>query len=192
LYDSAESFPQPKCHPETRTELLDKLYDWDTDPDSTYSIHWLHGPAGAGKSAIMQTLCQRLKDAGQFDGSLFFKRDHPTRGNARVFFATLAYQLALHQSNLQSSISKCIETDPSIVARGMDVQLPTLILEPSRMLKDTTPLILIDGLDECQGHDIQQEILRLIGSTASDSCLRILVASRPEPHIREIFEDDSS
>ncbi|KAJ7889198.1 hypothetical protein B0H13DRAFT_2041623 [Mycena leptocephala] len=43
LHDSAENFPQPKCHPETRTELLDNLYNWVIDPNSEHPIHWLHG-----------------------------------------------------------------------------------------------------------------------------------------------------
>ncbi|KAJ7882751.1 hypothetical protein B0H14DRAFT_2702779, partial [Mycena olivaceomarginata] len=75
----------------------------------------------------------------------------------------------------------------------MDVQLRTLILEPCRMLQDPTPsILLIDGLDECEGHNIQREILWLIGSAAQDHGrqLRILVASRPEPHIRETLEDE--
>ncbi|KAF7343098.1 putative nwd2 protein [Mycena venus] len=191
LHNSAESFPQPKCNPQTRTKLVEKLYDWVTDPGTLYSVHWLHGPAGAGKSAVMQTLCQQLEDAGRLGGSFFFKRDHPTRGNARVLFATLAYQLALHRRELKSLISQCIDVDPSVLARGMDVQLHNLILEPCKLLQDAPPLILlIDGLDECNGHNIQQEILHLIGST-SDHCFRILVASRPEPHIREIFKDGS-
>ncbi|KAJ7887762.1 hypothetical protein B0H13DRAFT_1627384, partial [Mycena leptocephala] len=73
LHDSVERFPQPKCHPETRMEMLEEIYSWATDVDSARSIMWLHGPAGAGKSAIMQTLCQQLQDAGQLGGSFFFK-----------------------------------------------------------------------------------------------------------------------
>ncbi|KAJ7721882.1 hypothetical protein B0H16DRAFT_1431609, partial [Mycena metata] len=30
LYDSADSYPQPGCHPETRNEMLDNLYNWCT------------------------------------------------------------------------------------------------------------------------------------------------------------------
>ncbi|KAJ7849788.1 hypothetical protein B0H14DRAFT_3667108 [Mycena olivaceomarginata] len=56
LYDSAESFMQPRCHPDTRKELLDDLYRWAIQNDPTQPICWLHGPAGAGKSAVMQTL----------------------------------------------------------------------------------------------------------------------------------------
>ncbi|KAJ7808169.1 hypothetical protein B0H14DRAFT_2260648, partial [Mycena olivaceomarginata] len=183
-------FPQPKCHPETRKDLLDKLFHWATASVSDYSIQWLHGPAGAGKSAVMQSLCQRLQDAGRLGGSFFFKRDHETCGNAKVLFATLAFQLAISQPTLKSLISRTVETDPSVLGRGLDVQLHSLILEPFKLVQDPTPsILLIDGLDECAGHNIQREILCLIGSTVKDHGLqlRILLASRPELHILETF-----
>ncbi|KAJ6548783.1 hypothetical protein B0H19DRAFT_193873 [Mycena capillaripes] len=107
LYDSAESFPQPKCHPETRTETLSYLYNWAIGSDPAFSMFWLYGPAGAGKSAIVQTLCRRLKDGGRLGGSFFFKRGHKTRGNAQVLFATLAYQLLLESPALKGPISAC-------------------------------------------------------------------------------------
>ncbi|KAF8187407.1 hypothetical protein K438DRAFT_1973020 [Mycena galopus ATCC 62051] len=196
LYDSADSFPQPRCHPETRTEMLDILYEWAVQQSSARPIRWLHGPAGAGKSAIMQTLCQNLRAAGCIGGAFFFKRGHTTRGNARVLFSTLAYQLALKNHNLKPAISQSVERDPSVVGRSMDVQLHQLIMEPCRSLTNCPPLILlIDGLDECQDEDTQQSILHLIQSTVTvpqHSCnLRFLIASRPEAHIREIFEDCS-
>ncbi|KAF7348919.1 putative nwd2 protein [Mycena venus] len=73
----------------------------------------------------------------------------------------------------------------------MDVQLRNLILEPCKQLQDATPsVLLVDGLDECEGNSVQREILRLIASTVNSPGvpLRILVASRPEPHIRETFD----
>ncbi|KAJ7862037.1 hypothetical protein B0H14DRAFT_2441516, partial [Mycena olivaceomarginata] len=194
LYNSAERFPQPRCHPETRTELLEKLYCWATDPNITRTIHWLHGPAGAGKSAVMQTLCERFQDAGQIHGSFFFKRGDQMCGNPKVLFATLAYQLAICQPELKAMVSLNVETDPSVLGRGMDVQLRTLIIESCKWLQNNSPpVLLIDGLDECEGHHVQQEIVRLIQSTVnSHFCpLRILVASRPEPHIKETFQDES-
>ncbi|KAJ7858062.1 hypothetical protein B0H14DRAFT_2351933, partial [Mycena olivaceomarginata] len=194
LYNSAETFPHPKCHPNTREDLLDEIFRWATASNSDFSIQWLHGPAGAGKSAVMQSLCQRLQDAGRLGGSFFFKRGHPTCSNAKMLFATLAYQLAISRPELKSLISRNVEMDPTILGRGMDVQLRSLILEPCRLLQDPTPSILvIDGLDECDGHNIQREILHLVGSAAKDQRLplRVLVASRPEPHIRETFEQGS-
>ncbi|KAJ6573173.1 hypothetical protein DFH09DRAFT_1459652 [Mycena vulgaris] len=220
LYDSADSFPQPKCHPETRKLILDRLFAWGMGCNSEYSqpsktpaerqdpwanttrprpsqldlsrnIRWLYGPAGAGKSAVMQTLAQRLQDSGRFGGSFFFKRGHPTRGNARALFVTLAYSLALHIAPWRIPILQIVENDPSILGRSIAVQLQKLIIEPCRSLEGCPPaMILIDGLDECEDHLVQQEILRSIGNAVRAPTLpvRFIIASRPELHIREVFE----
>ncbi|KAF7352164.1 putative nwd2 protein [Mycena venus] len=142
----------------------------------------------------MQTLCEQLQEAGRLGGSFFFKRGHNTCGNAKVLFATLGYQLALHRHDLRGPISQSVETDPSVVGKSLDVQLRNLILEPCQLTRGMSPsALLIDGLDECDGHNIQREILHLMGSTANKHhlALRILVASRPEPHIWETFKEES-
>ncbi|KAJ7868120.1 hypothetical protein B0H13DRAFT_1635867, partial [Mycena leptocephala] len=192
LYDSADSFPQPRCHLETRTKMLDDLYKWATR-NSGRPICWLHGPAGAGKSAIMQTLCQKLQDAGPLGGAFFFKRGHSTRGNGKVLFATLAYQLALTNRNLKDLISESVICDPSVVARHMDIQLCNLIVEPCKSFRDSAIVVLlIDGLDECDNQGAQIEILRMIGrAVRQHSKLRFLIASRPEAHISDILKDPS-
>ncbi|KAJ7137965.1 hypothetical protein C8R44DRAFT_695208 [Mycena epipterygia] len=174
--------------------MLDDMYEWAIADDSPRSIRWLHGPAGAGKSAIMQTLCQRLQEANRLGGSFFFKRGHTTQGNAKVLFATLAYQLALHNRDLTGTILRGVEKDSTIVGRHMDVQLRKLIIEPCRLLTDAAPLILlIDGLDECEDDNSHLEVLRLLRHAACEYLrrFRILIASRPEPHIRETFDDSS-
>ncbi|KAF7362793.1 putative nwd2 protein [Mycena venus] len=194
LYDSAESFPQPKCHPETRTRILDHIYNWAVDRHSACSIFWLYGPAGAGKSAIMQTLCRRLDEEHRLGGSFFFQRNHATRGNAKVLFVTLAYQLALRNPIWKGAISECAGDDPSVVGRAMKTQLHQLIVRACEFIQNLQPpILLIDGLDECESQEVQQELLRLIGNAASHHprALRILIASRPEPHIREVFEKPS-
>ncbi|KAJ7433071.1 hypothetical protein B0H11DRAFT_772659 [Mycena galericulata] len=193
LYNSAESFPQPRCHPKTRTKILDDLYTLATDEAlDTRSICWLYGPAGAGKSAIMQTLSRRLQDAGRLGGSFFFKRGHRTRGNAEVLFATLAYQLAIHNNRLKVLISKTVEDDPSVVARSMNDQFHELIARPCQSLDNHPPhILLIDGLDECDRHSAQLEVLRVVGNAARNHTLRlkVLIASRPESYLREEFEE---
>ncbi|KAF7372844.1 NACHT domain-containing protein [Mycena sanguinolenta] len=190
IYDSAESLPQPKCHPETRTKMLEDLREWALESHPETTILWLFGPAGAGKSAIMQTLAGQPQDAGRLGGSFFFKRGHATRGNAKTLFATIAYQLALGVPWLQTSISETVEDDPSVVARSIATQIRKLISEPCRPhhFRDSVA-ILIDGLDECEGHDVQEEILRAIKhSYEHPISLRFIVASRPEAHICEVFD----
>ncbi|KAJ7705516.1 hypothetical protein B0H17DRAFT_869783, partial [Mycena rosella] len=78
-HDSGERYPQPQCHPETRTEMLKDLHDWSLEDDPRSRVLWLHGPAGAEKSAVAQSFCQKLQADGRLGGSFFFKRGHPSR-----------------------------------------------------------------------------------------------------------------
>ncbi|KAJ7911748.1 hypothetical protein B0H13DRAFT_1614251 [Mycena leptocephala] len=74
----------------------------------------------------------------------------------------------------------------------MFVQLRKLIVEPCKSLRDSAaPILLIDGLDECDTHRAQVEILRLIASAVGQdpNTFRFLIASRREAYIREIFEE---
>ncbi|KAJ7918032.1 hypothetical protein B0H13DRAFT_308633, partial [Mycena leptocephala] len=224
-HDSEDRFPQPRCHPETRTKMLDVLRNWacgieppktwnddessesssededisssskdedvsSSSDDKSSPILWLHGPAGAGKSAIAQTLCQKLEEEGRLGASFFFKREHPSRGHAKRLFATIAYQLALVVPDLNRHISQSVETNPSLVDKSLSTQLRKLIVEPCRQNTSTrAPVVVIDGLDECADQTVQQEILCSIGRAVTEQQLplRFLIASRPESHIREIF-----
>ncbi|KAF9077802.1 hypothetical protein BDP27DRAFT_490301 [Rhodocollybia butyracea] len=66
--------------------MLKDLQKWSLDRDSSSTVLWLFGPAGAGKSAIMRTLSHRLQRAGQLGGCFFFKRAHTKRGNEKALF----------------------------------------------------------------------------------------------------------
>ncbi|KAF7342653.1 NACHT domain-containing protein [Mycena sanguinolenta] len=132
IHDSTESYPQPKCHPETRTKMLRDLHEWASDTDPGTRILWLYGPAGAGKFAIMHTLAHDFHDAGSLGGCFFFKRGHATRGNARMLFATIAYQLALSAPSLRAPISQIVQNDPSVVVRSIATQMKALISDPCR------------------------------------------------------------
>ncbi|KAJ7899380.1 hypothetical protein B0H13DRAFT_2196115, partial [Mycena leptocephala] len=171
FHNSAERFPQPKCHPETRTEMLENLWNW-THGNYSFSdglgfksetaskITWLYGPAGAGKSAIAQSLCQKLEAEGCFGGAFFFKRRDSSRGNGNKLFSTLAYQLCRCQPELKRAICQVVEDDPSITDYSLSIQLQQLIVEPCRQnVHGHTLTIVVDGLDECDGQGIQQEIL---------------------------------
>jgi hypothetical protein len=130
----------------------------------------MHGPAGAGKSAIGQTLCQKLEEEGRLGASFFFKQGHPSRGHGKRLFATIAYQLALVLPDLNHHISQSIEKNPSLVDKSLSTQLQKLIVEPCRQSTSThTLVIVIDGLDECEDQKVQQEILCLIGRAVLNS-----------------------
>ncbi|KAJ7694977.1 hypothetical protein B0H14DRAFT_2650748 [Mycena olivaceomarginata] len=161
IHDSMDSFPQPKCHPETRTKMLGDLRKWALDTHSQTTILWVYGPAGAGKSAIMRTLATQLHEDGRLGGCFFFKRGHTTRGNAKTVITTIAYQLAIRVPWLRTRISQIVENDPSIVGQSIASQVMVF----------------------------NRRYLRAIRNTSSNHLIspRFIVASRPEPHIREVF-----
>jgi hypothetical protein len=85
-------------------------------------------------------------------------------------------------------------SDPLVVGRAMTMQFNRLFVEPltNTPAPPILPIIVLDGLDECADHKIQQQILRLFIVAIRDSRLstrvRILITSRPEPHLREVLE----
>ncbi|KAJ7478163.1 hypothetical protein FB451DRAFT_1131513 [Mycena latifolia] len=192
LHNSVERFPEPACHPGTRTAVLEELKSWsiDTSPDS--AILWLHGCAGMGKSAIAQMFAGDCQQQGRLGASFFFRRGHPKRGTWHGLFATLAYQLAMSVPELLLPVQQAVEADKLVIGRAMPVQFQKLFLEPLKHTPDLQfmPVIVLDGLDECADHKVQQQILCLFIDTIRDHHLpiRLLITSRPEPHIRKIVE----
>ncbi|KAJ7926306.1 hypothetical protein B0H13DRAFT_1705417 [Mycena leptocephala] len=206
LHNSVERYPQPKCHLETRTKMLDNLrnwicgisdhdewipfYDWSSRNKAASNVLWLYGPAGAGKSAVAQTLCQTLETESCVAASFFFKRGHASRGNANRLFTTIAYQFAILLPEFKAFISQSVENDPALVNKSLSIQLQNLIVEPyQQIIPSPRAVIIIDGLDECDGQNVQQEILRSICCAIHDMKLpiRFLITSRPESHISEMF-----
>ena len=52
IHDSAERYPPPNCHPDTRKVVRQIILDWIRN-ESSSSFFRLYGPAGAGKTAIL-------------------------------------------------------------------------------------------------------------------------------------------
>ncbi|KAJ7259367.1 hypothetical protein C8J57DRAFT_1472125 [Mycena rebaudengoi] len=192
LHDSCERFPEPACHLGTRTAVLEQLSAWSVDASTESTVMWLNGPAGVGKSAIAQMFAGNCQARGQLGASFFFKRGDGKRGTWHGLFPTIAYQLATSIPGLSLPIQQAVETDKLVARRAMPVQFKRLILEPFRQAGPLGILtvIVLDGLDECEDHTIQQQILRLFIDTLRGTHLpiRMLICSRPDPHLREVLE----
>ncbi|KAK7007527.1 hypothetical protein R3P38DRAFT_1656021 [Favolaschia claudopus] len=175
-------------------EYLSTLEEWSRKEDpSCPRLLWMHGPAGTGKSAIAQSFCTDHKS--HLGASFFFKRGHPSRGNAMKVFPTLAYHLAIASPELQIAITSTIREDPGVLSKSLAIQLQKLILAPCQTVNLAFPLtIVIDGLDECEVEASQQSLLRALGDAYNDwkSHLAILIASRPEAHLQDVFEESCS
>ncbi|PPQ87782.1 hypothetical protein CVT25_008826 [Psilocybe cyanescens] len=201
LHNSGERFDPPKCHPNTRTAVLQKLMDWfigEVGWDNF--VLWLYGPAGAGKSAIAQTFAELCAANNGLLASFFFSRSDLRRNNEKAFVATLAYQLWFHILESRPIIESAISNNPAIFQLNFDTQFRTLFLDPLLQLSSAgrfasaipfPNLIIIDGLDECNGADMQNAIVNTISNTLQHHRLalpfKFLIASRPEYHLTTSF-----
>jgi len=172
--------------------------NWINDPSPRESVLWLNGPFGNGKSAIMQTTAETLRNDPQMShllaGSFFFGRGKPGRDKAKYLVPTIAYQIATNIPWMRNPIESALCRDPTILSKSIEAQLRYLITEPFRRTLDQsapfhTPTVIIDGLDECDGHDSQSLVLSAISTAVFEDHvkLRFLIASRPERQISETF-----
>ncbi|KDR67515.1 hypothetical protein GALMADRAFT_258135 [Galerina marginata CBS 339.88] len=201
LHNSGEVSDQPKCHPGTRVAILEYLETWAMAIIFTYPIIWLHGPAGSGKSSILRTIAQILFDRGHLLGSFFFFRSAIGRNSSERFIATIAYQLAVSIPPTRSYIEEAIERNPLVFSLSLWDQAQVLIVspilafrqgnrDPSFDPRQFPRVIVVDGLDECNDPSKQCEILQVLCRVLRSLSMpfAVLVASRPEHHIRGAFD----
>ncbi|KAJ2925055.1 hypothetical protein H1R20_g12039, partial [Candolleomyces eurysporus] len=217
LHDSSARYDAPKCDEDTRVEVTGEIMDWVQDRSSPQRVLCMTGAAGAGKSALQQTIAERCAKSDILAATFFCSSTDPTRNRASTIVGTIAYQLGLKHPLFQSSIIAAVKHDPLIFRRSIQSQMEGLIVLPFENLRkseeidiDTFPYaILIDGLDECKGEphdtadptyldiddrcraeDRQAELLAAIRHCILDNNLpfRVFIASRPEWAFRTALE----
>ena len=192
MHDSAERDPPPRCHPGTREKATEDIVRWIEEPNPSSTVLWVNGRAGVGKTALMQRIAEL--DEIYFGGCFFFRRGASGCNVKDHLFSTLAYQLATNVHGMLEHVDRAMMQDFSLPKRSAAVQLKRLIIEPIRLLP--TPLlpiiIIVDGLDECDGFDSQCNILTLIGQVTMDPNvgIRFIIASRPEHQICNVFNEE--
>ena len=93
------------------------------DSSHTSSVLWFNGSAGAGKTAIAQSLCKRCAAAQWLAGSFFFSRQVSGRNNADFLFSTISFELSLAIPDVGKIIDEVVANDPSIPTKALEVQL---------------------------------------------------------------------
>jgi len=187
-----ESEHASTCQEGTRRDVIHRISTW-VEGSHSYPICWLEGPAGSGKSTISHTIAEQCADKKQLAFSFFFSRGKPDRSDTSKFFPTFAYQLASFMPATQTSMQSALAADPSIPSQRLGDQMGKLIVDTILTIIRPTPspIIVIDGLDECGGDaGLLQALIRLlvIATTTYQLPFRVLFASRPEPHIQQTFE----
>ena len=192
-YDSQERDTAPRCLPGTRMAVLEEIETWIEAGGDGGSVFWLHGPAGAGKSAIAQTVAETCAERDELAASFFFARTVASQNSAKHLFPTIAVQIALSAPEKRERLDSILRNDPWINERALgSVDLvASLFQQGSVLLPSSQFLVVIDGLDECQRRDDQCRILAQISHMINTHRLplRFLIVSRPEAHICEAFEE---
>ena len=196
MHDSGEVDAQGHCHLGTRIAIQQIIKRWaeNEHPDSVI-VSLMLGAAGAGKSAIMRTVAKTLEEEGKLLGGFFCFRSSKRRNDGSLVIPTLVEQMIQRIPSLQYFVDKAIATDHGLFKKTMEIQATKLIIEPLNSIDPAERLrwpyvVLLDGLDEISGVSAQQEIVKIF-SFINDHLvypLHFLIASRPEPPIREAFD----
>ncbi|KAJ7726423.1 hypothetical protein B0H14DRAFT_3519097 [Mycena olivaceomarginata] len=193
FHNSEQRFPPPQCHPDTRIAVQNTIHAWADEGGQASSVMWLYGPAGAGKSAIAQTMAEKWAAEDALAAAFFFARWRAGGSSGKSLFPTIAYQLALQIPKLRTVIGMAVEADPAICNKTIEDQARVLLVNPFKQLDTSAEkpyLVIIDGLDECDDKLMQNRIITIIFRMLVEDHLpiRFLICSRPEPNIRETFD----
>jgi hypothetical protein len=107
-------------------------------------------------------------------------------GNARKFVTTIAVQLAIHILPVQRYIRDAVTERSNFASQSLTDQWRQLVLGPLSKLEGSgtyqSYVVVIDALDECEGENYVQIIIRLLAEARSlkKVRLRVLITSRAE------------
>ena len=169
--------------------------DW-TDGRENPPICWLRGSAGFGKSAIMQTVAERLADLGKgvLAASFFFLRGAGARSQFTCVIPTLAYHISRSIPETKDPIQHALQDDPTIPDQSIEDQFQKLVVSPLRQLgyRPESFVVVIDALDECDDYQSIAEFLTVLAQTYSKDRLplKFILASRAEDHLCKIFASE--
>ncbi|KAF7968466.1 hypothetical protein HWV62_30517 [Athelia sp. TMB] len=181
-YASGASWdPSLTCLPGTRLTLLEILGKWARGAASE-RICWLKGPAGCGKTTVLHTIAQELKEEGLLASAFFFSRDTESRNTAKNLLTTLARDIASLHPDAAQDIADALEDEPALASAPLSRQFDALILGPCRHLPaDRLAVFVIDALDESIADDLDTQLLTILRDKATQlpPQVRILLTSRP-------------
>ena len=170
----------------TRQTVLSEIEHWAKDPE-TSPVFWFNGLAGTGKSAIAQTIAERMFAHGFLGASFFCSRGVEDRSDLKLIFPTLAFQLAQKHSSFRSSLIPLLQSNPDIVHESLLDQMQKFLISPLQSV-DVSTVIVIDALDECRDENPESAILLVLGQLVPEiPGVKFFITSRPETHIMTGF-----
>ncbi|TEB27897.1 hypothetical protein FA13DRAFT_841388 [Coprinellus micaceus] len=178
-------------------------------PRGNQHVLWLCGPAGDGKSAVSQAICEMLQEQGRLLASFFFFRGSGDRSRIARFIVTLASQMVEVLPESTPLVAAALRS-PSLQGSAVATQFHKLIVQPFRAVmapahnsevgsvslgkrpRSPTNLsgpytIVVDGFDECDDRDDVADLIEAILELFDQNRnlpLRFLIVSRLATHIQ--------
>jgi hypothetical protein len=188
-YDSLAS--PPGCLAGTRQEILAKMLTWAEEPCQGFSIFWLAGLAGTGKSSIAKTFCEQTAVKNPLMATFFASRSSADRRDCFNIIHTLAYELSVADPHIRPHVLSSVRSPPDIMQRPMSEQIERLMLVPlSQALNDRVLVLVIDALDECEKVDGVEggALIPLLADLLRSLPVKLLVTSRQETSLVGMFD----
>ncbi|KXN84373.1 hypothetical protein AN958_12680 [Leucoagaricus sp. SymC.cos] len=196
--DSSSRYPQPKCYPGTREDLLKRLVTWLKNPLRDSHLLWLWGSAGVGKTAVAQTIAEFCRDhefGRQFGAGIFCSELSDEMAKERII-PTLVQQLADNCVPYKRYASQLLSHDRTILEMSIPAQFKKLIVEPFAHLQTSAELglsaplvIILDGM-ESFGETTLVLVIELVCEqvrTTMHNPLLWMISTRPESHLKSAF-----
>ena len=164
------------------------IYSWHESSET--QIYVLDGLAGIGKSTVARTVAQEMYRRGLLGASFLFSRSEDDRKSAKLFFGTIAYQLSQYNQEIALRIGEALEHKPDSGEKQLQDQLRDLIIQPLQSCEqasESTILIVIDALDECDEQDADRLLSFFLQEIRNVPNLKIFFTMRPERHILNIL-----
>ena len=120
----------------------------------------MYGLAGAGKSAIEQTIAKWCYKMGFLAASFFFSHSISGRYEKTFLITTIVNQLIMSIPEICKHISNALYTNPSLLTCSLKAQIEDLVVEPLTVAASSSTsrvdfinprpkVIVIDGLNKC-------------------------------------------
>jgi hypothetical protein len=186
-YDSR--YAAPGCLGGTRISVLDQLHKWVHSPSPAFSVFWLSGTAGTGKTTIAKTFCDEVARTGFTVASFFISRHDEVRRDPGNIVRSLAYDLAAHDWSRAQAIWNELNSIPHLLSLTIPEQVTRLLSRPFGLehIEEFPIIIIIDALDEStesdSDHARENHLIPLLVSAFKRQSVKIFVASRNEQYI---------
>ncbi|KAJ3571722.1 hypothetical protein NP233_g3569 [Leucocoprinus birnbaumii] len=198
FHDSGARYPPPRCHSGTRNDYIDRITNWALGGSHRERpILWMHGPFGAGKTAIAQSSADILQLQGKLAASIFFSRSSSECDDPRRVFTSIAYQIATKLPFFGDILDRRLRSNPAIAMKSLSMQFQELLVLPLRQFASAAGripelVVVLDGLDECRGRINRFEMINIIAASARDQSTPLLwfITSRPDDAIVQTMGSD--